>query len=55
VIEWPDELLRSVGQLHGEGAVARIQSLCKGAERAVGIGVLLEDAPNDLVGDAAGA
>jgi hypothetical protein len=48
-VERTDALHRPVGELHGEGAVALVEASRPGAERAVRVGVLLEDTADDLV------
>ena len=55
VVERTDALHRPVGDLHCEGPVALVEALRQRTERAVRVGVLLEDPPDDLVCDAAGA
>ena len=42
-----------VGELHRERPIALIKPLCSRAEDTVRVSILLEDAPNDLVGDLA--
>ena len=44
-----DALHGAVGDLLGERAVAGVESLGGGRERSIGVGVLLEDAQDDLV------
>ena len=44
MVERTHALHRPVGELHCEGPVALVEALREGAERAVGVGVLLEDA-----------
>ena len=44
-----DALHRAVGDLLGERAVAGVEALGGGGQRAIGVRVLLEDAPDDLV------
>ena len=51
VVERPDALHRPVGELLGEGTVARVEALGRAAEGAVGVGLLLEDPLDDLKGD----
>ena len=53
VVERPHPLHGPVGELHREGPVAALEPLGRGAERTVGVGALVEDAPDDLEGDAA--
>ena len=49
VVERPRALHGAVGDLLGERAIARIESLRRGRERSIGVGVLLEHAQDDLV------
>jgi hypothetical protein len=55
VVERTNALHRAVGKLHRKGAVTLVEALRKSAKRAVRVRILLEDAPDDLVCDAAGA
>ena len=54
VVERPDALHRPVRDLLGERPVARVEPAGRGGEGAVGVGVVLEDAEDDLVGRAPG-
>jgi hypothetical protein len=53
VVERADALDRPVREALREGAVARVEPLGGGAEGAVGVRVVLEDAEDRLVGGAA--
>ena len=48
MIERPHALHRAVRELAGERAVALVEAVGGGPERAVGVRVVLEDAPEDL-------
>ncbi len=54
VVDRPDALHRAVGEPPGQREVAVVQALGRGAERPVGVGVVLEHAPQHLVGGRAG-
>jgi len=49
VVERADTLHGPVGDLRRQGAVARVEALRCGSEGTVGVRVVLEDAPHDLV------
>ena len=52
VVERPGALDRAVGEAPRERAVALVEPAGLGAQRAIGVGAVLEDAPDDREGDA---